>query len=362
MTFAVDEGPQDTVASFNMRGNNPVTLRMLAPDGIGIAPGQPYSQKTIDDDRNKVMASYLEMGYLTVTFHATATPAAGDPHKFDVEYEVMEGPQVLTSSVFTAGLNVTKQELINKEARQIHEGQPLSQRELMSSESRLYSTGVFDWAEVTPLHQIASQQQEDVIIRLHEAKRNILVYGFGIESTSLGGAVPSGTVALPGLPPVGLPSTFKTSQRNVFGPRFDFLYTRSNVRGKAESLSFSGLVRLPLDRRGSINFMDPNFRWTDWNATASLSGDYNKENPIFTTRQGLASFQLRRTLDRQRTENLILQYSASQTRLIDLLIPGLVPNEDLSTRLSTLSATLTRDKRDNILDAHKGSIRASNWT
>jgi outer membrane protein assembly factor BamA len=59
-------------------------------------------------------------------------------------------------------------------------------------------------------------------------------------------------------------------------------------------------------------------------------------------------------LNASRTQNVILQYSASQTHLAGLTIPGLVPHEDLSTRLSTFAVTWNRDTRDNILDAHKG--------
>jgi outer membrane protein assembly factor BamA len=206
---------------------------------------------------------------------------------------------------------------------------------------------------VNPRHQVETQPGEDVIVRVHEAKRNNLSYGFGIESTSLGGTVPSGVVAVPGLPPVGLPSSFKTSQRTVFGPRFNFMYTRSNIRGKAESMTLSGLYD-PLDIRSSFTYIDPNFRWTDWTSTASISGDNNKENPIFTARQAVFSYQLQRWLNTTRTQNLILQYSVSQTHLLNLLIPGLVPQEDLNTRLSTLATTWSRDTRDNSLDAHKG--------
>ena len=91
VAFAVDEGPQDTVESFQIQGNTTVPLQQLAPDGLRLAPGQPYAQKSIDDDRNKIMSHYLEDGYLTATFHAKAEPLSNDPHKFQVVYEVHEG-------------------------------------------------------------------------------------------------------------------------------------------------------------------------------------------------------------------------------------------------------------------------------
>ena len=76
VTFVVDEGPQDTVETFRVEGNSSVPLSQLAADGLRLAPDQPYSQKSIDDDRNKIMSYYLEHGYLTATFKPTAQPSA----------------------------------------------------------------------------------------------------------------------------------------------------------------------------------------------------------------------------------------------------------------------------------------------
>jgi len=70
VTFVVNEGPQDIVESLQVEGNDTMSLDRLAPDGLRIAPGQPFAQKSIDDDRNKIVAHYLDTGYLT----ASSTP------------------------------------------------------------------------------------------------------------------------------------------------------------------------------------------------------------------------------------------------------------------------------------------------
>jgi outer membrane protein assembly factor BamA len=353
VTFVVNEGPQDIVESLRVDGNDTMSLDQLAPDGLRLATGQPYAQKSVDDDRNKIIAHYLETGYLTATFHATAQPLTSDPHKFQVVYAVTEGPQVRTNDVITLGRKNTQQALINKDIQTIQPGQPLTETEIFASESRLFTRGVFDWTQVNPRRDITSQEHEDVIVRVHEAKRNSITYGFGFEVTNRGGSVPTGTVAVPGLPPVGLPSTFKTSQHTFMGPRANFQYTRSNVRGKAETITIGALAG-PLDRRASFVFTDPNFRWTSWTANFSATGEYNKENPIFTSRQAQFGFQLQKPLDAKKTQNLFLRYTLTQTGLTNLLIPQLVGEKDLHTRLSTLAAVYIRDTRDNPLDAHKG--------
>jgi outer membrane protein insertion porin family len=104
--------------------------------------------------------------------------------------------------------------------------------------------------------------------------------------------------------------------------------------------------------------MNPNFRWTSWTATLNANGEHNRENPIFTSRQALFGIQLQKALNATKTQNLFLRYSLSQLKLTDLLIPELVPESDLSTRLSTVSASYIRDTRNNPLDASKGTYQS----
>jgi outer membrane protein insertion porin family len=353
VTFVVDEGPRDIVESLVVQGNNSVPVSELAPDGLELSAGQPYAQKSIDNDRTRIMTHYLESGYLTATFHSKSEPTPTDPHRFNVTYEITEGPQVRTGNIVTIGKKITKDRFIQRQTQELHTGEPITEREILSSESNLYTAGVFDWAEVNPRRQITSQDQEDVIVKVHESKLNTITYGFGFEAVSKGGRLPTGTVAVPGLPPVGLPDEFETSQRTVKGPRANIQYTRNNLRGKAETLTIGGLYG-PLNRNASILFTDPHFRWTSWTASLTGTAEHNKENPIFNKRQAQFGLQFQKPLDAKKTQNLFLRYTLTQTGLSDLVIPALVPPEDLHTRLSTLAAVWTRDTRDNSLDAHSG--------
>jgi outer membrane protein insertion porin family len=165
--------------------------------------------------------------------------------------------------------------------------------------------------------------------------------------------VPEGTIAVTGLPPLRLPSTFRTNEETVAGPRGTFQYTRTNVRGRAETAAVSALYG-PLERTAQFDYVNPQFRWTKWNAALQVLGDYNKLNPLFTTRQAVATIQIARPLDEKRRQNVSLRYSFSRVNLSNLAIPALVSPEDQNTRLSTLSAAYIRDTRDNPVDTSKG--------
>ena len=359
VTFRVTEGPRDIVNSLTVEGADTFPSSQYAPAGLKLAAGQPYSQRHVQEDRANIVAHYLQAGYLTSSFRETATEVSKtDPHHINVVYHIYEGPKVSTAEVLTLGREHTRQRLIDLDVSSIKPEQPLTESQLLTAGSKLYDhTGVFDWAEVDPKRQITTQTNEDVLVKVHEAKRNEFTYGFGFEFINRGGSVPSGTVALPNLPPVGLPSNFTTSQTTFYGPRGTVQYTRNNFRGKGESLSLTGFAGR-LDQRGAIYYIDPNFRWSSWRASTSFSADRNEENPIFSSQQEIGSFQLQRYIDHAQKNTLFLRYSFSKTDLPRVLISDLVPIADRHVRLSTISSNLTRDTRDNVLDEHKGVLQS----
>src|SRR5262249_4611836 len=222
------------------------------PGGLRLGPGMPFSQSAMEEDKSKLVSSYLDMGYLAATLHQTSQALSSDPHRFHVLYQITEGPQVHTGTVVTLGRNRTQQALIDRDVSGIRPAAPVRESELFASESRLFERGVFDWSQVNLRRRIASQDQEDVIVKVHEAKRNNILYGIGFQMTNRGGNIPSGRVTVPGLPTLQLPSTFVTNEETFAGPRASFQYTRSNVRGRAETLAFGALYG-PLERTAEFD-------------------------------------------------------------------------------------------------------------
>jgi outer membrane protein insertion porin family len=359
VAFHVVEGPRDIVSSLNIEGADTFPEAKFAPGGLKLAAGKPYSQKLVEADRASIVARYLQAGYLTANFRQTATVASKkDPHHVNVVYHIYEGPQVFTQDVVTLGRVRTQQKLIDRDVATIVPNHPLTETELLTAESQLYNhTGVFDWAEVDPRRQITTQTKEDVLIKVHEARRNTLTYGFGFEIINRGGSIPSGTVALPNLPPVGLPSNFTSSQTTFYGPRGTVQYTRNNVRGKGESLSATGFAGR-LDQRVAGYYIDPNFLWSKWGATTSILAERDEENPVYSSQVENGSLQVQRFLDLKKHDVFFMRYSFSQTDLTRILIPDLVLPQDQHVRLSTIAANFTRDTRDNPLDAHKGMLQS----
>lgn len=354
VTFQITEGPQTIVDSVQFEGNHAFSDASLdPPSGPGVVVGQPYSLTRVNVDRDQILARYFDQGYLSARLTSTVRRHQDDPHHVDVLYHIKEGPQVHVSDVVFLGQQRTRKSYL-KNATDIAIEQPLSQAKLLEAESRLYDLGILDWASVAPRRTITDQTEEIVLVKAHEAKRNTITYGFGFELARRAG-LPSGTVAVPGLPPISLGNfnAVTSSEKSYLSPRGSVEYTRRNLFGLGQTGSISGRFSR-LDQRGALSYINPHFRGTVWDSLFSASAERTTENPVFTARLAEASFQVEKTLDRDRTKTLLFRYGFKRTQLSNILIPDLVPAGDRAVRLSAVSSSFIRDTRDKPLDAHKG--------
>jgi outer membrane protein insertion porin family len=354
VTFQIAEGLQTLVDNLTVEGNAHIPSSAFSPKGgLRLRPGQPFSPKALADDRSHIMAVYLDRGFLNSEFESKVARFPDNPHRVDVTYTITERQQVQVDEVVLLGNKKTRASLIKKTAN-ITQAAPLSQRALLAGESGLHDLGVFDWDSVDSRRTITDQTNEDVLVKLHEAGRNEITYGFGLQVARRGGNIPSGTIALPGLPPItsGAPN-FTAEEKTFVSPRGSITFTRYNLRGLAESASASILVSR-LDQRALATYTQPHFRASSWSSLFSASIERTTENPTFAARLAEGSWQVEKPLNKDKTRRIQLRYRFGQTILSDLLIPGLVLPEDQRVRLSTLSATWIRDTRDKPLDASRG--------
>ncbi len=361
VAFEIEEGPQTTVGNVQVDGNQHIpSAQLVAPKGFELRAGTPYSPRKLAEDRNRISAAYLNRGYLNAEVKTTVERTPADPHRVTVSYQIAEHQLVRVSEVLYLGQKQTRTSLIVKTA-QIPPETPMRRAELLEAESKLYDLNVFDWSSVGPRKPISDQTDETALVKVHEAKRNEITYGFGFEVSHRGGNVPTGTVALPGGGgTIGLNGyQIAPSQSTFASPRGLVEFTRRNMRGLAETASASILLSR-LDQRLLATYGQPHFIGSQWQSLTSFSLERNSENPLFTASLGDLSFQVERLLSRKTNTRLQLRYDFNKTDLSHILVPELVLTQDRSVRLSTVSATLIRDTRDKPLDAHRGMFSTLN--
>ena len=354
VSFEIEEGQRTMVGDINVTGNDHISRDQLtAPKGFELRAGAPYSPRRLAEDRNRISATYLDRGYPNAEVKATVSRHAGYPHRVDVTYAIDEQQLVRVGPVVYLGQTRTQLSLIEKTA-QLPTDSPMRKVQLLGAETRLYDLNIFDWSSVGPRRPITDQTEETALVKVHESKRNEIIYGFGFEVSHRGGNVPSGTVAVPGLPPIGLGNNkIAPSQATYASPRGSIEFDRRNIRGLGETLSASILLSR-LDQRFLTNYAQPHFVGSQWSSLTSFSLERTTENPLFAASLGDMSFQLERLISRKQNTRLQLRYDFNKTILSQLLVPELVLPEDRRVRLSTFSGTLIRDTRDKPLDAHRG--------
>jgi outer membrane protein insertion porin family len=362
VSFEITEGRQTLVDDIEVEGNQHVAFNALAaPKGFQLRAGVPFSPRKLADDRNRIDATYLNRGYLNVEVKATVDELFHDPHRVYIKYAIAEHQLVRVNQVLYAGQKQAHTSLIAKTSK-IAPETPMRRGQLLEAESRLYDLNIFDWASVGPRKPITDQTDEMALVKVHEAKRNELTYGFGFEVSHRGGNVPTGTVALPGGGgAIGLNGyQIAPSQSTFASPRGLVEYTRRNLFGRAETATASILLSR-LDQRFLSTYGVPYFLGSQWKSLTSFSLERNSENPLFTDALGDASVGIEKVISAKTNTRLQLRYDFNKTDLSHILVPELVLDQDRHVRLSTVSATIIRDTRDKPLDAHRGMFATLNF-
>jgi outer membrane protein insertion porin family len=356
VVFEIQEGEQTWVEAVQVTGNQTVPLdRLTGGKALPLRANYPFSQRRMVEGRNQIAAAYQTRGYLNSEVKTTVARQPSDPHRVDITYAITEGQMVRVSDVLYLGQKRTRLSLLHKTA-QIEPETVMSRSSLLAAETRLYDLNVFDWSAVGPKKPITDQSEEEVLVRVHEAKRNEITYGFGFEVSHRGGNTPGGTVAVPGLPTVGLGSNKVAPSQSTFAsPRGLVEFSRRNMRGLAETFSTS-LLLSRLDQRALTTYTQPHFIGSQWGSATSFSIERTTQNPLFAAGLGDASFQVERLISRKKNTRLQLRYDFNKTSLSHLLVPELVLPRDRNIHLSTFSGTLIRDTRDKPLDAHQGIL------
>ncbi len=354
VVFNIEEGPQTLVNSVAVTGNDNLPEKdIAAPSGFQLKTGSPLSPRLLSQDRNRISANYLNRGYLNVQVRASVTREPTDPHRVNIQYAVTEHQLIRVGEVVYIGQQHTRMSLLRKTAK-IPAEAPMKRGDLLAAESQLYDLNIFDWSSVGPRKPITDQTEESAVVKVHEAKRNEITYGFGFEVSHRGGNIPSGTVAVPGLPPVQLGNNqIAPSQSTFASPRGSIAFNRRNVRGLGETASASILLSR-LDQRAALSYAQPHFFGSQWTSLGTFSLERSSENPLFSASLGDLSYQVERLISRKSNTRLQVRYDFNKTVLSHLLVSELVLPQDRNVHLSTFSGALVQDTRDKPLDAHHG--------
>ena len=358
VSLTVTEGPKTAVGDITIAGHTAVDEATLRT-AITSRTGQPYYQQQVAVDRDGMLLVLLNRGYSSATIDARVV-FSQDRSSAAVGFVVSEGPQVFVEHVLVVGNQKTSAEMIRREVT-LKPGAPLSYAELTESQRRISGLGLFRRVRITELDH-GEPNRRDLLVTVEEAPATTVGYGGGVEGgqrlrqTEPGGdATEVFEIAPRGFVEYGRRNLFGRNQSiNVFARAS--LRTRastSNVEeGEEEPSGYTlrdyrllGTYRLPRVL-GSSNdllvtgFLEQglrsSFNFTRRGARAELTRRFTRE----------LSFSGRYVIERAKLFEERLD--PEDKPLIDRLFP--------QVRLSTVSAAVIRDTRDDPLAPTRGAL------
>ena len=339
VTFRIQEGLQTRIAKLTLEGNHALNNDELS-SVIGSTAGQPFSDLNVASDRDNVLALYYDQGFPDAQFHSVVEnlpPDGGQGPRVSLTYQIEEGQQIRVAQVLVGGYEHTHPSVIVREI-QLRSGGPLSESAVVETQRRLYNLGIFSRVAIAPQNPQGSETTKTIDIAVDEARRYTIGYGLGLEAQRLGSAS-NGPVAQP----------------LSFSPRGTVEFTKLNLTGRADSVSFKVRAstlqgRALLTYSSSNHFILPTL-------TLLLTGTYVKARDVqtFTSTRSEGSLQLsdRRSI----MTTLLYRYVYRRVQASDLQVaPEEIPLFNQPTQVSFFSFTWVRDRRDNAADPARGSF------
>jgi outer membrane protein assembly complex protein YaeT len=360
----VSEGPRTVVTGVRVQGDT-LGSEEVWKERLGLRPGGPYVDRQLLVDRDALQYQYLNLGYPTATVDAdpgfSADRTAAVP-----TFTVHLGPRILVDHVLIVGNVRTSAATIEREL-QIKPGDPLSEAAKIESRRRLAALGLFRRVQITELAH-GDEGKRDVLVTVEESLATSIVFGAGAEgrlriirSAADGGAA---------------------TERLDVAPRGSFEISRRNVFGKNRSVSFfaSGSVHLQnpdtFDENGTLTASGPagiteyralgtyrEPRVFGSGADAIITGTFEQQaRASFNFARRGASAEIARKITSQ--IGLSGSYQIQRTRVFDesvnpsdqLLVDRLFPQ----VRLSSVSSSIVRDTRDDLVDPGSGTYVSGN--
>ena len=332
----IDEGPQTLVGEFHIVGNKTFSAAQLGAE-ILTAPGEPFSDSRIAQDRDNLLNHYFNHGFPRATFEASAKPIPGQPNRMNVTFTISEGERVFVDRVYVSGLEHTKPYVVNREL-QVDPGDPLSQIDMLQTQQRLYDLGIFSEVNTAVQNPDGNESQKNVLVDVREARRYTFLYGFGLEFQT------------------GQPTSIGTNQalgQTGVSPRASLGITRLNFRGRDHTITFKGDIG-SLEQRALVSYIAP--RWLgspNWKLSLISFYDNSIDVTTFTSRRAEGSIQAEQIINK--TSTMDYSFTFRQVKASDIQIsPAEIPPLSLPVRVGEPGLSYIRSTRDNDLNPTKG--------
>lgn len=340
------EGVRTLFGEVRVAGNETVKVTDL-PE-LSSQSGQPYSEQELANDRERILSYYYDHGFPNASLEVSTNASTAEANREDVTFTIQEGERFVVNQVMVGGLDHTRDFVVQRDL-QVHTNDPLSQQDLLNTQTRLYNLGIFSQVDTAVQNPEGKDPQKNVLVQLREAKRYTFTYGLGFEFQT---AQPAGS---------NLPQG-----KTGVSPRVEFDVTRLNFAGRNQTVTFQSHVGR-LQQRGLISYTVPKlFNSDKLKLIYTIFYDNSLDVATFTSRRLEGKIDLRQQIGNAGTEPGTRPGPSSITYRFDFrrveardfnqnFTAGEISVLSLPARVGGPGFTFIRDKRDNPLESTKGN-------
>lgn len=358
-------GPQSRMYDVSFSGIKAFTTRELAR-AVSLEMGGPVSSAKLDEARRRIVDQYLLKGYAYAEASFTIE-LSQDRSRAHVRFRVNEQEQVIVSGIKIRGNVHTKNQTIEKRIA-LEVGRPYGSDEVRKTQERIATLNVFSSVVVSLEDPNVPQRNKNVVVTLIERPRHSLEFAPGLSTGEgarfsveyghknlFGRAIGfSALIQLSYLPTAFiLDSTARQNYENL--PIEARVGSRATLGVQFPEIGLGPLVGFGIDTVGTHD-LRRDYYITKIAATPSITIRPHREVTL-TFGQSLEYNNLRilaasnlaeylRSLATGGNENF-----NAQARILNL--------PDGETVVVAQRGTLTWDRRDNPLDATKGTLITS---
>lgn len=324
VVFPVEEGPRYRVGEVTFEGNAAITAAQLA-EAAPLPKGETYRPVLRDHALERIREIYWERGYNDVEVQAVLERGAATG-AVNVVFRIAERARSVVAEIDVRGNRTTSGQMIRGQL-EVRPGDPLDLRRIAASRRNLYNTGAYSSVEIVREPVETAQAGADKPVNLRVIVREVQPFEFrygGFYDTERG----PGVIA-------------DITNRNSLGSARSLgLRTRYDSQLQEMRLHFSQ----PLLRRFPLETIVSPYLRRERNPATQDTDPFNVDRVGFSLQQ--------QALLRG---NYLLNYGyrIERSRTYDT---GPDPFFDVPLRIASLTSALTRETRDDMLDATRGSF------
>lgn len=321
VTYQIDEGIRTRIGRITLQGHQRLSETTLK-ESLRVAPEDPYYEAIVREGARQILSAYEKEGYLYASVQSL-TDFSEDQTTADITYDISEGEPVRVGRIVLDGNLKTRDHVLLRELV-IREGDPYRLDQILTSQQRLYRTGLFSGVRFEPIRFEDKPTVHDLQLSVTERPSIGVEFGGGYADFE------------------GVRGFFELSHRNLFG-------TGRSITARARGSRVQELY--------TLSYREPWFFFRDTDAHVMAAYE-DREERAYDLERTSGAVGVGKSFSKGLKGSLIYQYERNLVTDID---PDLTEDDpELANikrvTIGSITPSLIRDTRDDLFNPRSGTV------